>query len=105
MNQRLAPLQKRRDDLEKLQLVDWTAKQLIVDFDVRRDRSALAQRGYVLGVSLDVAGELSDVSTVAQRLNPTGGSARPDRDQDLGTFANLEDALTIVLGCDRAFDE
>src|SRR5512133_1741469 len=104
-NLRASADEERTDDLEQLTLVDGTAVQFEVHFDVRGDRSRRFERRDVLGRGVDDGKKVIDVRKVAQCLNASGGGARADRDELARDTAHLSDALRVFRRRHRSFDE
>ena len=104
-DRRLASGEKGLNDLEQLTLVDRTAAQLEIDGHMGADRRRGRQRAQVFRMRIDCGRKLADFGEVAQRLNPAGGGAGPDRHQAARAPAHAQNALRVGRRRDRALDQ
>ena len=104
-DRRLASGEKGLNDLEQLTPVDRTAAQLEIDGHMGADRRRGRQRAQVFRMRIDCGCILAKVGEVAQRLNPAGGGAGPDRHQAARAPAHAQNALRVGRRRDRALDQ
>lgn len=102
---RPATRDERGHELDELPGVDRAAAQLGVDLDVFADRRRRRQRGDELGLGVDGRAEGLVVAPVAQRLDPAGGGAGADGDQEPRLLAQFPDPGQVLRRADRPLDE
>ena len=104
-NHRLAAIESGCDHFEKLVAIDRAPAKLEVDRHMISDPRRLRERADVLRVGVDRRREVTDVGVIAQCLNAARGRASADGHEHPRRLAYQSNALRIVRGRDRAFDE